>query len=241
MIDIHSHIIPGIDDGASTLEQSIAMAGEYQKCGFNAVIATPHIKEGRYNNTKKRIFEKTENLNVELACAGISLDVYTGAEYFMDIRILKDCEKDTIVTLGNSGYVLIELPRYNLPKYAKTIVAFLLKNGFIPVIAHPERCEHIQKHGYHELSQFLDKGCKIQIDIPSLVGRNGKRAMKTGWSILKEGIAETISFDAHMPDPFKNTLEQLESRVSESGKGLLRQFFDIDRAFINAGGIELKK
>jgi len=241
MIDIHTHIIPGIDDGAPTLQQSIAMAREYQKCGFNAVIATPHIKEGRFNNTKERIFEETENLNVDLACAGISLDVYTGAEYFMDIRILQDCENNTIVTLGNSGYVLIELPRYNLPKYTNTIVTFLLKNGFIPVIAHPERCGHIQEHGYHELFQFLNEGCKIQIDIPSLLGSNGKRAMKTGWSILKEGMAETISFDAHTPDQFKNILEQLESMISEPRKGFFRQLFDVDQAFINTGGLELKK
>lgn len=237
MIDIHSHILPGIDDGARNLEESIEMARGYIQCGFSAVIATPHIKEGRYNYGKDRIFRETENLNVELALAGMDLDVYTGAEYFLDIRVVKDCENNEILTLGKSGYVLIEFPLYHMPKYAENVLTFLLKNGFIPVLAHPERCIPFQKHGYEEAARFFKNGCKIQVDVQSLLGNHGKEAMKTAWSLMKEDLIDIISMDAHRPGPFSEHLTELSSMMPEEKKNTFEQLCNIDRAFIQKSGM----
>jgi len=232
MIEIHSHILPRMDDGIASIKESVSLARRYRKCGFSAVIATPHVKEGSYTPSPALITDRVERLNVELALAGVQLDVYTGAEYFLDMGVVRACEMNEIVTLGKSGFVLVEFPGYHLPKYASTIVSLMMEAGYVPVIAHPERYRYVQKSGKDVLAPFTAAGCKIQVDVPSLLGANGRAAEKAAWTLLREGTAELLGFDAHEDFPLEASLARLDRMLAEAHCGNARRFFDIDASFI---------
>lgn len=239
MIDIHSHILPGLDDGIRDVKESIQLGIEYQRYGIRSVIATPHIKDGQSPYDRTAIITAVENLNLEFALAGLNVDVYTGAEYYMDIRVLKDFENDALITLGRSRFVLLEFPYYHVPKYAGTIVELLLKNGYTPVLAHPERCRHICTKDIHILDWYTSKGCRIQVDAASLTGTNGRSTMKAAWKLYDAGLIDVIATDAHRPIAVEKTLKSLEQLMLGAGKQPLKRFFEVDDLFLSSGDLKL--
>ena len=139
MIDIHSHILWGMDDGPDSMEESLAMASIAAKEGISTIVATPHcIDEKDLAGFAQRVEEKCQQLNKALDGEGILLKVVPGAEVYMDLDILEWTGLDEL-TLGNTNYILIEMPMGEVPRYAENFLYHIQLKGLIPIIAHPER------------------------------------------------------------------------------------------------------
>src|SRR5690606_11132250 len=139
MIDIHSHILPGIDDGPKTMLDSLVMAQDAVNKGIHTIIATPHHQNGRYSNSKSDIELHVSKLNNQLQIENIPLTVLVGQETRLNSDIMTEVKSGDIATLKNTKYVIIEFPPREVPHYAEQILFDIQVAGYIPIIVHPER------------------------------------------------------------------------------------------------------
>lgn len=198
MLDIHNHILPGVDDGAKSIEESIEMANIYLKNGIEKIIATPHYIEGNGFNTKEENAKVLEKLRDVFNKEEIDLKVYLGNEIFVSPDIFKYLEEERVATLNDSRYVLIEMPMLDVPVYMENIIYELCLKGYIPIIAHPERNMKIIENP-NILFEFVMGGALAQVNLPSLEGKYGEGAKKTGEIILTHNLAHFVGTDAHSP------------------------------------------
>lgn len=197
MIDIHCHILPGIDDGARNLEDSIQMAKAAVKEGIHTIIATPHHNNGYYENTKQRILKKVEELNLSLKKESIPLNVLPGQEPRIYGEILEDYNKDQILTLCNRGkYLFVELPSNHVPRYTEQLLFDIQMNGLTPIIVHPERNQEIIEQP-DLLYQFVKKGALTQVTASSIAGHFGKNIKKFSMQLIEANLTHFIASDAH--------------------------------------------
>ena len=196
MIDIHSHILPRVDDGSEDIEMSLEMARMYVESGINTVIATPHYIEDSivtsiYNNRTT-----LEELKKELDNAGLKLEILLGNEVFISMNLIKDIEEERVSTLNETRYILIELPMFDIPLYVENVIYELLLKGYIPIIAHPERNTKIIEDP-NILYEYIIKGALAQLNLPSLEGKYGSKTKKTAEIFLKNHMIHFIGTDAH--------------------------------------------
>ncbi len=219
MIDLHSHILPGLDDGAQSEEDTLRMAELYQSYGFTRVVASPHIRENsEYLVRKEDLEEMVADWNHRFQSMGINLQLLPGAEYYLDGSFSELAERLwPIIRLNNSYYTLVEMPVLFLPKYLgvsffnpqihnpelKKLIPFLRL-----ILAHPERNEEVLKNPQLALRELKEQGLYIQINLGSLVGLYGKLVKKTAELFVKRNLTDLIATDAHSP-------EQLERILSE--------------------------
>jgi len=197
MIDTHCHILSGIDDGAHDIAESIAMAKIAVKDGISAIIATPHVMSGVYNNSKDQIISAVQDLNKILADENIPLTILPGAEYHIEPDLPRRMEKGELLTLNNTGrYLLVEPPSTYIPDYTGKILYELQLQGITPVIAHPERNAAFAKDP-SLLAQFVSRGIPAQVTAGSVTGNFGKYIQKTALNFLKKGLVHMIVSDAH--------------------------------------------
>lgn len=197
MIDIHSHILPGIDDGAKDINESLELARGAVAEGIRTIIATPHHQNGHYLNDKESILEKVAQLNGVLRQEKIQLTVLPGQETRIYGEILDDYKKGEILTLNNGGkYVFIELPSDHVPLYAEQLLFEIQLEGLIPIIVHPER-----NRGFIERSELLfqlvKKGALTQVTGASLAGFFGKKIKKFSLQMVEANLTHFVASDAH--------------------------------------------
>lgn len=216
MIDIHSHILPNVDDGSESLEMSIDMAKVYIENGINTVIATPHYMEGSIVSSSNKNKEVLEELRKLLFKEGLDFDIYLGNEFYISTNIIKDIEDGKVCTLNGTRYILIELPMNDIPLYVDDVIYELLLKGFIPIIAHPERNLKIVKDP-NILYNYIKKGALTQLNLPSLEGRYGSSVKSTAEILLDSNMVHFVGTDAHtnrLRSPnVKKALEILKSIV----------------------------
>lgn len=194
--DMHSHLLPGIDDGSPDLETSVRLVRGLNELGYSRLITTPHIMWDMYKNTTEIIREKEDLLNAELSRQGIGVSVRAAAEYFLDEHV-EDLmrEKKPLLTLSGK-MVLAEFslafPSFNI----KSILFEMQMQGYQPVIAHPERYIYLErnKEFYHELR---DSGCIFQLNILSLGGHYGRSVSELAQYLLKNGFYSLLGTDLH--------------------------------------------
>ncbi|MDE3840222.1 tyrosine protein phosphatase [Bacillus methanolicus] len=197
MIDIHCHILPGIDDGARNLEDSIQMAKTAFKEGIRTIIATPHHNNGFYENTKLGILEKVEELNLILKKESIPLHVLPGQEPRIYGEILEDYNQDLILTLCNRGkHLFVELPSNHVPRYTEQLLFDIQMNGLTPIIVHPERNQEIIEQP-DLLYNLVKKGALTQVTASSIVGHFGKNIKKFSMQLIEANLTHFIASDAH--------------------------------------------
>lgn len=206
MIDIHCHILPGIDDGAKDLTTSLSMLKNAEKAGITDVILTPHyIKGSAYNANNLKKWQLFNELKAEAKKQGIKVNLYLGNEIYIDTHLLQflasyigETSKDMyeVSTLNSTKYVLVEFPIHAEDKTAKDTLFSLVQRGFIPVIAHPERYHYIQDD-INYVDDLISMGCLLQGDYLSIVGRYGKRAEKTLKKLLMGGKIFCLASDVH--------------------------------------------
>ncbi|MES2917844.1 MAG: CpsB/CapC family capsule biosynthesis tyrosine phosphatase [Pseudomonadota bacterium] len=199
MIDLHNHLLPGIDDGADDLAAALAMARLAVECGTTHLVCTPHIHPGRYDNTPESI-EAARRLFVDgLREAGIALQVAAAAEVRFDMEIMAGVSAGRIPFLGKwqgRDVLLLEFPHGEMPFGAERLTQWLLEREVIPMIAHPERNKGVMRTP-SRLKAFIDQGCLLQVTAGALVGRFGERAQELAEELLQEGVVTVIASDAH--------------------------------------------
>lgn len=197
VIDIHCHILPGIDDGAQTIEDSISMARLAVQEGITSIIATPHYKNGSYENKKQDILVKVAELNNALEKEAISLEILPGQEPRIYGEMLEDYEKDEILTLNYGGkYLFVELPSGHVPRYTERLLYDIQMKGLTPIIVHPERnSELIQNPDI--LFNLVEKGTLTQVTASSVAGHFGKSIKKFSLQLIEANLTHFIASDAH--------------------------------------------
>ncbi|KKI93269.1 tyrosine protein phosphatase [Bacillus sp. SA1-12] len=196
MIDIHSHILPGVDDGAQTVEDAISMAKLAVEEGITKIIATPHHQNGKYINSKEHILEEVIDLNRILQNEKIPLEVLPGQETRIYGELLDDLEKGDILTLNASNYLFIELPSGHVPRYTEKLLFDVQLKGLTPVIVHPERNSEVIENP-EILFNLVKKGSLTQVTAGSISGHFGKKIQKFSMQLIETNQTHFISSDAH--------------------------------------------
>ncbi|MBD1382672.1 tyrosine-protein phosphatase [Metabacillus arenae] len=194
MIDIHSHILPDVDDGAKSIEESIEMAKQAVEEGITQIIATPHHRNGRWENEKQLVLEKVDQLNHLFIENKIPLTVLPGQEVRIFGEIAK--ERSDLLTLVQSNYLLIEFPSNHVPRYAEQLIFDLGLKGITPIIAHPERNSEISENP-DLLFKLVKKGALSQLTAASAAGGFGKKAKKLSMQLIEANLVHFIASDAH--------------------------------------------
>ncbi|MBE3583526.1 MAG: hypothetical protein IMX01_05370 [Limnochordaceae bacterium] len=196
-VDLHSHILPGVDDGAANIDQSLAMAERAVADGTAAMVATPHAGLEGKSASREAIVAAHAALQESLQQRGISLQVHLAAEVYFAPDLVAQVKRDPWLTIGGAGkYLLTELPMYSYPTYVAEICFQLLLAGVVPILAHPERNLVLQRHP-RRLYELVTQGVMAQVDAESLTGRFGSAAQAAGRSFLRHGLIHFLGSDAH--------------------------------------------
>jgi protein-tyrosine phosphatase len=193
--DIHSHLIPGIDDGANSLETASELVKRMMELGFKKIITTPHIMSGQYPNSPQDILMGLESLKQVLKKDGIDMPISAAAEYFLDDAFLQLLDDDKLLTLPNN-HLLVELP---LLSPFDGLYDYLFKiqlKGYSTVLAHPERYVYYHNN-YEAYEELKEKGVLFQVNVLSLLGYYGKYVKRTAHRLLKDNMVELIGTDIH--------------------------------------------
>ncbi|WP_395051220.1 tyrosine-protein phosphatase [Flavobacterium sp.] len=194
-IDIHSHLLPGIDDGAQTFEDTLRLTKALQSFGTSQCITTPHIIEHFWDNTPEIITEKEAVVLVELSKHKITIPFRAAAEYMMDESFVSLFQTGPLLTL-KKNYVLVEMSYINPPVQLYSILFDLQVAGYIPVLAHPERYLFYH-HNMEEYNKLKTAGCLFQLNLLAVVGYYGDAVTKVAEKLLQKGMYSFVGSDAH--------------------------------------------
>lgn len=194
-IDLHNHLLPGIDDGPRTMNEAVMLARALVKVGYDTVVATPHTFEGK--PTPALIMDRLEELQGELDRHSIPLKLLPGAEQHIEPAVLDRLERGEILTLNKSQYLLLELPMLQpMPVYTEDTIFELTACGYRPIIPHPERVNVLQGDP-KLLYRLYQAGAIFQVTWGALTGHLGTEAEKTASFMVKNNLAHLFSTDAH--------------------------------------------
>lgn len=196
MIDLHCHLLPGIDDGAPDLQTALDMARAFVDQGVEGVACTPHILPGLYHNTGPQIVAAVAAFREQLANAGIPLVVVAGADNHIIPDFVQGLRSGHLLPISNTRYVLVEPPHHIAPTRLDELFFDILVAGYIPILTHPERLTWVE--GKYDLIESLaSRGVWMQLTTGSLIGLFGTRARKLSERMLRDGMVQIIATDAH--------------------------------------------
>ena len=212
MIELHSHILYETDDGSSSLEESIEMAKEAFEAGFTTICCTPHYLEPQYVHTREENLEKLNILQNKLEQRNIDIKLELGNEIFItrNIEELIDAKKASM--LGESEYILIELPMFQRLTSAINLISDLPYSKII--LAHPERYEYVQDNISY-LDEFIDMGILLQGNYESILGKYGRKAEKTLKKLLKQHKVDLLSTDTHRKNSTYARFLEIEKKLKK--------------------------
>ncbi|MEN1727271.1 MAG: CpsB/CapC family capsule biosynthesis tyrosine phosphatase [Pseudomonadota bacterium] len=195
--DLHCHLLPGIDDGAKHMEQSLAMARLAVADGIRSVVVTPHHLNGVYSNRAADIHQALGHLREALLAEGIPLKLLPGAELHLVPELPDELAAGHAMTLANQKKaVLIELPVHTVPLGSDHLLEQILAMGLVPIIAHPERNTQLREHP-EMLEEWVDMGCLGQITAQSCTGQFGPRIQERSREMIRRGLIHVVASDAH--------------------------------------------
>ena len=196
MIDLHNHLLPGIDDGAPDLATALAMVRCAQSDGVTHIVCTPHIHPGRYSNTPESIQQALCVFRQHVVAAGLEVHLACAAEWRFCIELLQLSELSFVGEWQGRQVLLLEFPHGSLPFGADILCQKLLDKGVVPLIAHPERNkEFLRVPG--KIAPFKAMGCLFQVTASSLIGGFGEPAQTLAWRLLSEDMVTIVASDAH--------------------------------------------
>ncbi len=198
MLDLHHHLLPGIDDGATDLAMALEMARMAVADGIDTVACTPHIYPGLYDNNRAGIVAAIARLQHELDQEGIALRLVEGADVHLDLGLVEGIRAGRIPTLAGSRYLLLEPPHHVAPPNFEGAVFELMAAGLVPVITHPERLGWVEDH-YELFARLSRRGCWMQVTAGALTGRFGRLVKYWGERFVDEGHCMILATDAHHP------------------------------------------
>ena len=198
MYDIHSHILPNIDDGPHEMDDSVAMARVAQNDGTIKMICTPHHKDVTENHSISKLKQLFSEFKSRLKTENINLEIALGMENHISLDLPDALSNGTSLTLNQTNYALIELPFFGKPNFIEKILFDVQLKGYTPVLAHPERLELFQNTP-SILNEFVNRGMLTQFTAGSILGLFGKKAKNLTQRYLKEGLVHTFASDTHRP------------------------------------------
>lgn len=196
MVDLHCHILPGLDDGAANERESLRMMRSAVKEGITIISATPH-KNRAYTAERKTILAAVKRLNELINEHGLDLKIVPGQEIRLYGEIVEDYRSQKLITLGgDTRYILIEFPSDHVPEYTDHLFYNIRGQRLRPIIAHPERNTYFLKHP-EKLIELVEQGAFIQITAASVVGSFGKKVQKLAYELMEASVVHIIASDAH--------------------------------------------
>ena len=199
MIDLHCHLLPGLDDGPAMLDDALALCRLAVANGITRAVATPHITPGRYENTLDSITVAHRQFLIEMEKAGIELELGFAAEVRLDSMVPGLLRAGQLPFLGeydNKPVLLIEFPHTHIPPGSAEFIGWLFKEGIQPIIAHPERNRDVMRD-FSKITPYVEVGCLFQVTAPSLTGLFGVLPRKRGIQMLRQGWVTILASDAH--------------------------------------------
>jgi protein-tyrosine phosphatase len=194
-VDMHSHVLPGIDDGAQTLEDSVLLIKEMMSMGIRKIIATPHIMVDYYRNTPETINTALNMLTEHLQALGIDIPIQAAAEHYFDEYFLQLIDRKQLM-LMNGNRILFELPFTSKPNNLNYTVQKMLGSGLQPILAHPERYPYLS---LEEVEQLRNFGCRMQTNTIAFTGYYGKSVKTDAETLADAGMIDYLSSDMHHP------------------------------------------
>lgn len=226
-VDVNSHFLPGLDDGAFTLEQSVQIARFFVKAGFTKVVATPYVMDGFYQNSTEQILEACQRVRKELKRRQIPLSVEAGAEYYVSEELLEQVKQGIpLLTFGEnrrSPFVLLETGLIREPAMLEELVKILVSRNIQPVLAHPERYCYLQ-NSFDRILQLFRMGLLYQVDWQSFHVRQDRRVRQTVEKLVDYRMVAFAGTNLHRADEFPLLLEASRDpyfRVMASTGGIL--------------------
>ncbi|MBI5370431.1 MAG: histidinol phosphatase [Sphingobacteriales bacterium] len=216
--DMHSHLIPGIDDGAPDIETSLQLIGGLHALGYKKLITTPHIMWDMYRNTREVILERLEWVRTAVEEAGLDIEIHAAAEYFLDDYVAKLVADNEPLLTVSGNMVLVEFSMAYPSHSLKDILFDMQMQGYQPIIAHPERYIYLEQNKafYGELK---DIGCHFQLNLLSLTGYYGKSVNELAHYLMKQNFYDLAGTDLHH-------FRHLEALHSPALSGPLRKLLD---------------
>ncbi|MEX6216495.1 tyrosine-protein phosphatase [Mammaliicoccus sciuri] len=247
MIDIHNHLLMGLDDGAQSYEETISLLQQAKEQGITGVVVTPHHLHPKYNNKFSKVESKLNQLKQYQQIVDYGIDLYVGQEIRIKDQVLDDIDNQFIQGINHSRYILIEFPSNSIPNYTKNLLYEVQNKGFIPIIAHPERNKAIVSNP-NLLYELVNNGALSQVTSSSLTGELGKNIQNISIKLIDHNLIHFIASDAHHPitrpfimsDLFSiSKLKKVEDKLHE----LIRnnEFIIRDEEIVRTRPKEIKK
>lgn len=194
-VDFHSHLIPGIDDGSKSMEETISMLKRFKALGYKKVITSPHVMSDYYKNTPEIILGGVEKVKEELRNQNIDIEFGAAAEYYLDEELENKIKKNEVLTFGNK-HLLFELPFFSEPPNLDSIIFDMQTNGYQAVLAHPERYGYWYQDfdRYHSLKE---RGVELQLNILSLIGHYSPETQKIAEQMVDNNLVDYLCTDCH--------------------------------------------
>ncbi|WP_062051730.1 tyrosine-protein phosphatase [Bacillus sp. JCM 19034] len=197
MIDIHCHIIPGVDDGPKTVAEAMAMAQQAEREGITAIVATPHHKHPSFMNDGQAVLKAVQELNASLKEYEISLNVLPAQEIRLFGEMNEQLQTGELLSYGgHNQYILVEFPSNQIPRYTKQLFYDLRMQDYTPIIAHPERNKVLMEQP-DMLYEFVKNGALTQVTTSSITGHFGKKIKKFSEQLIEANLTHFIASDAH--------------------------------------------
>lgn len=226
MVDIHSHFIPGIDDGVQSVDESVNIITKLNHLGYKKLITTPHIFYGVYNNTPEIILTGLEKMRTAVRNAGLNIQLESAAEYFFDEKFIENVKAENLLTFGDK-YVLFELPTMAKPPQLEEIVFELNTLGYKPVLAHPERYTYFHNPKLSEYEKLHDMDLLFQLNALSFAGFYPSPIGKYARLLARNEFVDWVGSDIHNERYFNEFKYAIEDdnylRLINSGKILNNQ------------------
>lgn len=209
--DIHSHLIPGIDDGAKTMEDSILLLRELEAMGYTKIVTTPHTMVDFYPNTTETILSGLEKVREAIKENDIKLEISAASEYYIDDSFMKLVETQPLLTV-HKNEVLVEFSMVYEPPMLNNTLFAMQTNGYKPIIAHPER--YMSFHNkFEKFEELKDRGCLLQLNLLSAAGYYGRNVQEVALKILAHGMYDYCGTDMHHEKHAGALKKMLSSRI----------------------------
>lgn len=196
VIDIHSHLLPGLDDGVQTFEEAEAIILRFQKLGYKKLITTPHVMSDFFRNSNEIILSKHQELTQHLSHKGIDIEIQPSGEYYLDEELIKKIETDVPLLTFGKNYLLFETNFMNEPMNLKEFIFLATTKGYKLVLAHPERYLFIQSN-FSKAEDLLNRGVLFQLNISSISGYYSKAAQVVAQKLIDKGWIHLLGSDCH--------------------------------------------
>lgn len=219
MIDVHCHYLPAVDDGANDLQTAIKLIRRAHADGVRKIVLTPHIYAGRWDNSLSFLLPRFEAFRNLVRSKGIEVELFLGAEVHLlpeSLRLLAEGEIPFVGGWDGMRVMLLELPDGRIPPNAISAVRYLIREGVLPMLAHPERNKAVMGR-VQALEPFVEEGCLLQLTAASVIGEFGERAQHAAQGILERGWATVVASDAH-------NLRHRTSRMKAAYRYLCRHY-----------------